>query len=126
MPAANCPYCGSDTEVAMLLPGIPLRCAECGNSFATPSGLRTIESDYGQPSPQVIVVSHSSPARHQPRLQAGGWFSRAFATTSGVLMAFLAFILCMMIMAGFAMALLITYGQAQQSNQPPAKVSRSR
>jgi len=122
MPAVNCPYCGQDNDVEPLADGASVRCFNCGNAFVPRGYVQTAE-EY-QP-PQIVVVSHSSAPRLQPRLKAGGWFSRAFATTTGVLVAILAFNLVVAIICAFFFVLALTYAKSV-NNQPPAKVSRSR
>lgn len=121
MTTVTCPYCNVDMSVAMILDGIPLQCSTCGNSFSPQRELQAVGGDYG--TPQVFVVNHTPAPRLQPRLKAGGWFSRAFATTSGVLMAILAFNLVVFIVVAFFFALLFTYGSAVNRTAQPERVS---
>lgn len=121
MTTVTCPYCNVDMSVAMILDGIPLQCSTCGNSFSPQRELQAVGGDYG--TPQVFVVSHTPAPRLQPRLKAGGWFSRAFATTSGVLMAILAFMFVAFVTVLFFFVIVMAAANNASSKAHPERVS---
>jgi hypothetical protein len=121
MPSASCPYCGCISITPLLVDGVPLQCSDCGNSFYPSRAMLPVDDDSQTPS--VVVVSHQPATRHQPRLKAGGWFSRAFATTAGILMAICVFVMFSILAAATALAVLMSVGR---ETQPPAKVSSRR
>lgn len=76
--------------------------------------------------PQVIVVSHSLAVSPHARMKSGGWFGRAFAATSGVLLAILAFNVALAIVVLFVFVLFLEYGRSQRYQSPAKAVPAAR
>lgn len=97
-----CPHCGASLAHVRSLVGNSTKCPHCGEQFVMPEtasaplGLvpTSVQApaeihprpQFAAPPPTIIVAGH-----REPRLEAGGWFTRAFSTTSGVVLALLLF-----------------------------------
>lgn len=87
----QCPRCTQPVN-APELAGQLVACPACEHQFVMPGGL-IIDSPSGVPQVVSSVLPPTPPpvmifAQHsQPRLHSGGWFTRGFATTAGVLVA---------------------------------------
>jgi hypothetical protein len=100
-----CPHCNGKVAENPALAGTLVACPHCRKSFQQPAPSAILPAPVPLPSPAAsgnevfslvdsqrpINVLVTSP-RPQPRLHSGGWFSRAFSTTSGVLVAVLLFV----------------------------------
>jgi hypothetical protein len=88
MPQVNCPHCSRPMTVAPELVGIDVACPHCSRTLSIPRQ-GTLESApviHTTPSsaPTMIVVESTKP---QPRVDAGGWFSRGFNAALGITLA---------------------------------------
>ncbi len=94
-----CPHCQGEIEITREIAGVLVACPYCGNQFTTATQLALPVPPYRQflidpqepaSQPQIVVIHSPAPASHrytQPRLRAGGWFSRSFASAFGVMLA---------------------------------------
>lgn len=98
-----CPHCGADLAHIRSLVGNSTKCPHCDEQFVMPE--TSLEStalmptsthspseihpraQYAVPSQPTIIVA----GNREPRLEAGGWFTRAFSATCGVVLALLLF-----------------------------------
>lgn len=105
MSLVRCPHCSGTVQEDPRLAGQLVSCPHCGGKFQMPAPLAVTPTRVPAPvatdqeqsgigfAPEMnrpVNVLITSP-RPQSRLQAGGWFSRAFTTTSGILLAVLLF-----------------------------------
>ena len=85
---AKCPKCGQPILVPELPPNEPALIASSVHPpVSAPSPPPPITPSYVPPAqPTVVLVGNQ-----EPRLEAGGWFARAFTTTSGIVIALIVF-----------------------------------
>lgn len=83
----RCSHCGTEVEDT----GEVVTCPRCTRPIF-PRAV-AVRGDLMPPAPHsspIIVIGSHAPQR---RLEAGGWFARAFSTTSGVLVAVFLFLI---------------------------------
>src|SRR4051794_7920306 len=107
----QCPHCRSPVADSPDLAGQTVACPNCAKHFTMPAAVsivapQAIQSRQPLPFQQqqpMVFVQTSAP--RQPRLQAGGWFARSFASASGVVLAVL-----LILFGGTALAVLMVCG----------------
>lgn len=94
MASMQCPQCSRSVSCDGLAPGSYAACPYCGNSLQVPGSLAVAgevlppqAAHFRQASLPTIIVVGSK----ERRLRSGGWFSRAFSATAGVIVAALVF-----------------------------------
>lgn len=121
-----CPHCRNPLAVPDSLAGSVVECDMCGGSVTIPAmAMVPYDQPPTQTMPQFIVVNTPAP-RYQQRLKSAGWFSRAFSTTFGVLMAILAVNLILAIVGAFVVVMFLEIASADRPQAQPPKISRSR
>lgn len=104
----RCSHCGTEVEDA----GEVVTCPRCTRPIL-PRAV-AVRGDALPPAPHhspIVVISGHIPPR---RLEAGGWFARAFSTTSGVLVAMLVFFFVLIF---FFCLLVLVVGQLPVTTQ---------
>lgn len=94
MPAVACPHCRTPVEDSPGMAGMIVACPSCGKHFTMPAAISIVAPqalqspprfNFPQQQQQPLIIVTGQP--RQPRLAAGGWFARSFASTSGVILA---------------------------------------
>ncbi|MGH8246416.1 MAG: hypothetical protein ACREUU_08280 [Gammaproteobacteria bacterium] len=102
MAAFSCPHCGVSIKENPTLAGRRVRCPKCQQPFDLPAARSPalLPTSVHPPAATPPITPHPVPSAQptvvlvgsqQPRMDAGGWFARAFTTTSGIVVAVLLF-----------------------------------
>lgn len=147
-----CPHCGSPLDFGPHDAGQIVQCPHCGNQMIgpqVPTQIANVMPGYlhtpqayiapqmptefvAQPAPQIHATQihvHPSPSpRPQKRLGAFGWFTRAFAATSGYMLAVCFFTLIPVVLAILFCAGIIGLAakELEKAQRAAAKASYSR
>lgn len=113
----TCPYCQATVTVHV---SGAAECEHCGGEFRVPGMIQAERQQVAEPPRFIVVSQTTAPRPHRPRLKPQGWFARAFATTSGILLAILAVNVIGAILALFVFVVLLEIGKANR-DQPPSK-----
>jgi hypothetical protein len=105
-----------------MMAGQLVMCPHCRESFRQPGAISTVPAQalplpVQEQRPVNILVAGPQP---QPRLRAEGWFTRAFSTTSGVLVAVLLFLIVLpLLLCGGLLFIGALVGAVDKASQFP-------
>lgn len=114
-----CPNCQTVLKDAPDSAGKLAGCRVCGHRFRLPS-LPTVLppttlTDYQRQPVNILMTDRP----REPRIDAGGWFSRSFATTAGIVAALIAVpMLFLIILVVIAILAGIAANSLQEREQP--------